>query len=150
MNPLECCEILNTNINKLGIKCCDWNPCLVGAVAILPTILYLTTGVIKESATKSIHDPTVMATAVPVTAALHCLKTLATNKYCKDERSGEDWYKLLQSALAKVIDLAKTGKENIVSLSAVDWVHFYSPQILCNFLSTVIIISPVYVSLLPG
>ncbi|XP_023717362.1 HEAT repeat-containing protein 5B isoform X2 [Cryptotermes secundus] len=82
-----------------------------GAVAILPTILYLTTGVIKESATKSIHDPTVMATAVPVTAALHCLKTLATDKYCKDERSREDWHKLLQSALAKVIDLAKTGSD---------------------------------------
>ncbi|XP_021938507.1 HEAT repeat-containing protein 5B isoform X3 [Zootermopsis nevadensis] len=82
-----------------------------GAVAILPTILYLTTGVIKETATKSIHDPTVIATAVPVTAALHCLRTLVTDKYCKDERSGEDWRKLLQSALAKVIDLAKTGSD---------------------------------------
>ncbi|GFG34432.1 hypothetical protein Cfor_07683, partial [Coptotermes formosanus] len=82
-----------------------------GAVAILPTILYLTTGVIKESATKSIHDPTVMATAIPVTAALHCLRTLTTDKYCKDERSAEDWHKLLQSALAKVIDLAKTGSD---------------------------------------
>jgi len=92
---------------------------LLGAVAILPTILYLTTGVIKESATKSIHDPTVMATAVPVTAALHCLRTLATDKYCKDERSGEDWHKLLQSALAKVIDLAKTG-EDILSISFID------------------------------
>jgi hypothetical protein len=99
------------------------NPCLylVGAVAILPTILYLTTGVIKESATKSSHDPTVMATAIPVTSALHCLKTLATDKYCKDERSGEDWHKLLQSALAKVIDLAKTGKDNILSLSSLDF-----------------------------
>lgn len=85
----------------------------------MPTILYLTTGVIKETATKSIHDPTVMATAVPVTAALHCLRTLATDKYCKDERSGEDWRKLLQSALAKVIDLAKTGKD-VLSSSSVD------------------------------
>jgi adenosylmethionine-8-amino-7-oxononanoate aminotransferase len=75
----------------------------------------------KESATKSIHDPTVMATAVPVTAALHSLKILATDKYCKDERSRDDWHKLLQSALAKVIDLAKTGKENILSLSSLDF-----------------------------
>ncbi|XP_069685594.1 HEAT repeat-containing protein 5B isoform X2 [Periplaneta americana] len=82
-----------------------------GAVAILPTVLYLTTGVIKESATKGVHDPTVMATTVPVTAALHCLKSLTTEKYCKDERSGEEWCKLLQSALAKVIDLAKTGSD---------------------------------------
>jgi hypothetical protein len=41
------------------------------------------------------------------------------DKYCKDERSAEDWCKLLQSALAKVIDLAKTG-EDMLPVSSVD------------------------------
>jgi len=60
-----------------------------------------------------------MATAVPVTAALHCLRTMTVDKYCKDERTAEDWHKLLQSALAKVIDLAKTG-EDILPVSSSD------------------------------
>lgn len=80
-----------------------------GAISILPTVLYLTTGVIKEMATKNINDTTVMANNVSVQAALHCLKMLATDKYSRDEQCGETWRKLLQSALAKVIDLAKTG-----------------------------------------
>ncbi|XP_067013409.1 HEAT repeat-containing protein 5B [Anabrus simplex] len=82
-----------------------------GAVAILPTILYLTTGVIRESATKGVHDPTVLATTTPVASALHCLRTLTTDKHCQDERSSEEWKRLLQSALAKIIDLAKTGSD---------------------------------------
>jgi len=60
-----------------------------------------------------------MATTVPVTAALHCLRTMTMDKYCKDERSAEDWRKLLQSALAKVIDLAKTG-EDMLPVSSSD------------------------------
>lgn len=82
-----------------------------GAVSILPTLLYLTTGVIKECAIKSSADSTVLATTTPVTAALHCLRVLATDKYCKDSRCEEQWKTLLQSALAKIIDLAKTGSE---------------------------------------
>ncbi|XP_063239681.1 LOW QUALITY PROTEIN: HEAT repeat-containing protein 5B [Bacillus rossius redtenbacheri] len=83
-----------------------------GAVSVLPTILYLTTSVLKECATKGAHDPTVLATSVPVSAALHALRTLITDKYCKDARCAEDWTVLLQSALAKVIDLTKTGSED--------------------------------------
>ncbi|KAJ8955466.1 hypothetical protein NQ318_003566 [Aromia moschata] len=66
-----------------------------GAIAILPTVLYLTTGLIKEVATKNINDTTV----------------LATDPYCKHPEVNDNWQKLLQSALAKMIDLAKTGSE---------------------------------------
>ncbi|XP_034252934.1 HEAT repeat-containing protein 5B isoform X2 [Thrips palmi] len=82
-----------------------------GAVAILPTVLFLTTGVMREWATKNVTDSTVVATGTPVSAALRCLRTLCTSRYCKDERSQLEWKKLLISALAKVIDLAKTGPE---------------------------------------
>lgn len=82
-----------------------------GAESILPTILYLTTGVIKEMATKSSGNTGTVAHNPAVQAALHCLKTLTTDKYSKDERC-ESWQKLLQSALAKVIDLAKTGDDD--------------------------------------
>jgi hypothetical protein len=82
-----------------------------GAISILPTVLYLTTGVIKEMATKNINDVTVLANNASVQAALHCLKVLATDRYCNDSRSCDTWQKLLQSALAKIIDLAKTGSD---------------------------------------
>lgn len=82
-----------------------------GALAILPTILYLTTGVIKETASKQLKDETILASSVPVSAGLHCLRTLTTHKYCRDNTSKDLWQKLLQSTLAKLIDLAKTGSE---------------------------------------
>lgn len=81
-----------------------------GAETILPTILYLSTGVIKEMATKTTSSSTNVANSVSVQAALHCLKTLATDRYSKDPRC-EYWQKLLQSALAKIIDLTKTGDD---------------------------------------
>lgn len=82
-----------------------------GAISILPTVLYLTTGVIKEIATKNINDVTVLANNVSVQKALHCLEILATDRYCNDIRSCDSWQKLLQSALAKIIDIAKTGSD---------------------------------------
>ncbi|XP_049284271.1 HEAT repeat-containing protein 5B isoform X3 [Anopheles funestus] len=85
----------------------------LGALSILPTILYLTTGVIKEVATKSVHDESMIAsTNVVVQAAVQLLKLLATHRYGRqDAPSGEEWRKLLQSALGRIIDLTKTGCE---------------------------------------
>lgn len=80
-----------------------------GSVKILPTILYLTTGVIQEMSSKSIHDNTILANCASIQAALHLLKAMATDKYASDEKSKDEWQKFLQSALAKIIDLTKTG-----------------------------------------
>lgn len=73
--------------------------------------MYLTTGVIKEVATKNVNDTTILANSAAVQASLHSLKILATDRYSKDTTCNEKWQKLLQSALAKVIDLAKTGSD---------------------------------------
>lgn len=81
-----------------------------GATAILPTLLFLTTGVIRETAIRT-NDVVRTGSETPVHAALHCLKTLTVNKYSKDPRSQRQWTSLLQSALAKIIDLAKTGSD---------------------------------------
>ncbi|XP_065086888.1 HEAT repeat-containing protein 5B isoform X2 [Ochlerotatus camptorhynchus] len=80
-----------------------------GAISVLPTMLYLTTGVIKEVATKSVNDETIIANSNIIQAALQLLKTLATDRYSKHDLSAEDWRKLLQSSLGKIIDLTKTG-----------------------------------------
>ena len=65
----------------------------------------------REWATKNVSDSTIVASGFPISSALHCLRTMCTNRYCSDERSQLEWQKLLTSALAKVIDLAKTGKK---------------------------------------
>lgn len=82
---------------------------ILGAIAILPTLLYLSTGVIRETAVRTDNECNKTTSDTPVHAALHCIKSLTTNKYAKDHRSQEQWTSLLQSALAKIIDLAKTG-----------------------------------------
>jgi hypothetical protein len=80
-----------------------------GALAMLPTVLYLTTGVIKEIATKAVNDNSILANCVSIQAALHLLKSLTMDKYANDERSSAEWRKLMQSALGKIIDMTKTG-----------------------------------------
>ncbi|KAG5327693.1 HTR5B protein, partial [Pseudoatta argentina] len=82
-----------------------------GAIAILPTLLYLATGVIRETAVRTDNDNTKSSSETPVHAALHCVKSLTNNKYARDHRSQEQWTGLLRSALAKIIDLAKTGND---------------------------------------
>lgn len=69
----------------------------------------MTTGIIKEIATKSIEDQTIIANTGPIQAALHCLKAAATDRYAADTRCSVQWQKLLQSALGSIIDLTKTG-----------------------------------------
>lgn len=90
-----------------------------GSVKILPTILYLTTGVLQEMATKSIHDTTILANCASIQAALHLLKAMAVDKYASDEKSEDEWRKFLQSALAKIIDLTKTGSNDDKKLDEV-------------------------------
>lgn len=80
-----------------------------GALEVVPSILYLITGVIKEIATKSIDDQTIIANSGMMQSALHCLRSIATDKYVNDERCTAQLRKLLQSALGCLIDLSKTG-----------------------------------------
>lgn len=84
-------------------------------MSILPTLLYLTTGVVKETAVRTDNEILRSGSEAPTHAALHCLKVLTSNKYSRDNRTQSQWTTLLQSALAKIIDLAKTGnKENLL------------------------------------
>lgn len=71
--------------------------------------MYLSTGVIRETAVRTDNECNKTTSDAPVHAALHCIKNLITNKFAKDHKSKEQWTSLLQSALAKIIDLAKTG-----------------------------------------
>lgn len=105
----------------------------LGGVSILPTILYLATGVIKESATKYVNDKSVTTCNIPVQAALKCLKSVCTDRYATHEISADSWQKLLQSALAKIIDLTKTTNDRrnfdeITMMLAIAVFVLYAPE----------------------
>ena len=78
---------------------------LSGAVTILPTILHLTTSVVRELAARSAETkaPTVIA------ACLQSLKLLCTSDIMKEEAVATDWLKLLQSAVITLLHYGKPG-----------------------------------------
>ena len=51
-----------------------------GALAVLPTVLLLTTSVLRQLATKPVSDQTVLAGRPAVAAALHALRMLVSDR----------------------------------------------------------------------
>lgn len=107
-----------------------------GALSILPTVLYLVTGVLKEEATKSASDTKVPNSNTSIQAAFHCLKVLVTDPYCQHEVSSTEWQMLLQSTLAKIIDFVKTGNDQskvdevVMMLAIAVFVSHAPPQVV--------------------
>ena len=87
-----------------------------GSVSILPTLLFLTTGVIRELAPA---DAEVVPGAVGT--ALQTLKALATSPCSRNgpPEVTEQWINLLQSTLASIIEFSKTpGKLELCVLKS--------------------------------
>ena len=82
-----------------------------GSVSIVPTLLFLITGIIKQLAPKSSDAPT----ASPVTTALQALKLLCSSSFTKNSHSSDAWIKLLQSALVTVLNSSKPDPEKDVA-----------------------------------
>ncbi|TMW51951.1 hypothetical protein DOY81_002941 [Sarcophaga bullata] len=99
-SALECVEELTTLCSPKG------------ALAILPTILYMTTSIIKEIANKSFIDSTILANTVAIQAALHALESICKDKWAKHPSVASEWQELLQSSLATIVDLTKTAGNN--------------------------------------
>ncbi|KAF2363792.1 Armadillo-type fold [Trinorchestia longiramus] len=88
-----------------------------GGVAILPTILFMSTGMLRECsfADHEVNSATCDVSCAPQSLLLStCCKSLAvlcSHSYASDPRSAEQWCRLLQSALATTIDNAKICEE---------------------------------------
>lgn len=76
-----------------------------GAVTILPTILHLITGVIREIASRSADKKVPAVTA----ACLQALKNLCNSPFVDDEAVGREWLNTLQSSLATIIYNSRPG-----------------------------------------
>lgn len=79
-----------------------------GGVAILPTVLYLLTGVLRECGSKAHSMQATNTTPILTSVVLDALANIARHPYARDPRSKDQWCSLLQSALANIIDLSKT------------------------------------------
>ncbi|XP_069811518.1 HEAT repeat-containing protein 5B [Dendropsophus ebraccatus] len=76
-----------------------------GCMTILPTILYLVTKVLKETAIKSSDNQM----PLPVSACLQSIKTIITSPLAKTEKTQKKWTDLIRSTLASVLDYPQAG-----------------------------------------
>ncbi|KAJ8308625.1 hypothetical protein KUTeg_013499 [Tegillarca granosa] len=78
-----------------------------GSVAVLPTILHLITGVLREMSAKSAEQKS----SVVINACLGALRKLCTSPFLNDENTSDSWIEFLRCALVTIITYAKPTEE---------------------------------------
>lgn len=81
-------------------------------MTILPTVLFLITGVLRETAIKTADN----SVPVPVAAALQGIKTIVTSPLARSESIQTQWTGLVRSSLASVLEYLQPGKQRVISL----------------------------------
>ena len=74
-------------------------------MTILPTALFLITGVLRETALKNAD----LSVPMPVSAALQGLKTIITSPLARAESTQTQWTSLVRSSLASVLEYSQPG-----------------------------------------
>lgn len=74
-----------------------------GSMTILPTVLFLVTGVLRETAVKTPDN----SVPVPVSAALQGIKTIITAPVARVESVQTQWSSLVRSSLASVLEYSQ-------------------------------------------
>uniref|UniRef100_A0AAZ3QB08 HEAT repeat-containing protein 5B n=1 Tax=Oncorhynchus tshawytscha TaxID=74940 RepID=A0AAZ3QB08_ONCTS len=74
-----------------------------GSMTILPTVLFLITGVLKETAVKTPDN----SIPLPVSAALQGIKTIITCPLSRAEKTPTQWTGLIRSSLASVLEYSQ-------------------------------------------
>ncbi|XP_048456388.1 HEAT repeat-containing protein 5A-like [Rhincodon typus] len=104
-----------------------------GTISILPTILYLITGVIKETAVKTLDG----CTSLTVGAALQALKAVVSSPMARAEKSHAAWTRLLRSALATILEfwnpeMTPSELDEVSMLTAISiFLMSASPEVTC-------------------
>lgn len=76
-------------------------------MTLLPTVLFLITGVLRETAVKTADN----SVPVPVSAALQGIKTIITSPTTQAESMQTQWTGLVRSSLASVLEYSQPGKQ---------------------------------------
>uniref|UniRef100_A0AAR2ITQ2 HEAT repeat-containing protein 5B n=1 Tax=Pygocentrus nattereri TaxID=42514 RepID=A0AAR2ITQ2_PYGNA len=74
-----------------------------GSMTILPTVLFLICGVLKETAVKTPEG----SVPLPVSAALQGIKTIITSPLGRVEKTQQQWTSLVRSSLASVLEYSQ-------------------------------------------
>uniref|UniRef100_A0A665WIX1 HEAT repeat-containing protein 5B n=1 Tax=Echeneis naucrates TaxID=173247 RepID=A0A665WIX1_ECHNA len=74
-----------------------------GSMTILPTVLFLITGVLRETALKTSDN----SVPLPVSAALQGIKTIITSPLARAESNQTQWTGLVRSSLASVLEYSQ-------------------------------------------
>lgn len=74
-------------------------------MTILPTVLFLITQVLKETAVKAMGNQV----PLPVTAALQGLKNIVTLPMAMNEEIHKQWTNLIRSTLASILEYSQPG-----------------------------------------
>lgn len=82
-------------------------------MTILPTVLFLITGVLRETAVKTADN----SVPVTVSAALQGVKTIITSPLARVESMQTQWTGLVRSSLASVLEHSQPGKQTHTGLS---------------------------------
>ncbi|KAG9344263.1 hypothetical protein JZ751_010932 [Albula glossodonta] len=75
----------------------------LSSMTILPTILFLITGVLRETALKGADN----VVPAPVSAALQGIKTIITSPLARVEKTHKQWTGLVRSSLASVLEYSQ-------------------------------------------
>uniref|UniRef100_A0A4W6CIH4 HEAT repeat-containing protein 5B n=1 Tax=Lates calcarifer TaxID=8187 RepID=A0A4W6CIH4_LATCA len=86
-----------------------------GSMTILPTVLFLITGVLRETAVKTSDN----SVPVPVSAALQGIKTIITSPLARVESMQTQWTSLVRSSLASVLEYSQPGKADTPDMDEV-------------------------------
>lgn len=77
-----------------------------GSMTILPTALFLITGVLRETALRSADN----SVPLPVSAALQAIKTIITSPLAQVDSIQTQWASLVRSSLASVLEHSEPGE----------------------------------------
>ncbi|XP_062864698.1 HEAT repeat-containing protein 5B [Trichomycterus rosablanca] len=74
-----------------------------GSMTILPTVLFLICGVLKETAVKTLDG----AVPMPVSAALQAIRSIITSPLGREEEIKKQWTSVVRSSLASVLEYSE-------------------------------------------
>ncbi|XP_067847513.1 HEAT repeat-containing protein 5A isoform X2 [Heptranchias perlo] len=104
-----------------------------GSISILPTVLYLITGVLKETAVKMLDG----CISLTVGAALQALKAVVSSPMAGAEKSRAAWTNLLRSALATILEfwnpeMTQSELDEVSMLTAISiFLMSANPEVTC-------------------
>lgn len=109
-----------------------WSPYFsTGSVSVLPTVLYLLLGVLRELA----RGFGAAKTSSLVPGVLQAIRIVLLSPMSRAEKSRHAWVQLLRSALTTLLDCWDTGKETLdvsIMSKSLEPVHFIFIKMTCH------------------